>query len=120
MSPLDQNIVSAMQNTVSWEAYAAQDGHGDVTYAAAVVLSCWIEAAGLDGGMMGLRQPHADVLDAELDLYFDGNDARVKSFTMNDRFTISTETTASKAVQPVRINVFRGPVDDYWITVVSL
>lgn len=120
MSPLDQNIVSAMQNTVSWEAYQSQDGHGDVTYAAPVVLSCWVEEAGLSGGMLGLRQAHADVVDAEVELYFDGNDARVQAFTLNDRFTVSTETAAAKAVQPVRINVFRGPVNDYWVTVVSL
>jgi hypothetical protein len=118
---LDLNIQSMMQNSIVWEAYASQDGHGDASFAAPVTLPCWIEAAGMStGGIVAVRAPHADTYDAEIEIFFDGNDSRVQAFTMSDRFTVNSETAAAKTAQPVRINVFRGPTNEHWITVVSL
>lgn len=117
---LDANILALMNDTVSWEAYTTQDGHGDPTYAAPKTLSCWIEEKGLSGGVRAHRAAHADTFDPLYDVYFDANDPDVLTFDLRDRFTITTQTGGSHAEQPERIDTFRGPNGALWVTVVTL
>ena len=102
--------------TVMWEQALTTDLHAQWSYAAPVEMNCWLEGEGYGSGtgttisranfdqtiLQQTRRP-------ELDMYFDGDDARARSFTMNDRFTPLTTANAGVKLMPTAIETFYGP-----------
>src|SRR5882672_3878591 len=92
----------------SWEKWNVIDGYGQQSYAAPVVIDCWMEPAGLSGGVESNRASLAGDSDAtdvepQLELYFDGDDANVRSFTLDDRFTPGGIAATGQKLKPKRI-----------------
>lgn len=122
MAVLDSNIAGLMNQTVTWESASSQNLYGDTAYAAPKVITCFIEEKGYSGGAKSMRRSDDSVTDAYVALYFDANNADVATFSVNDRFTVSSGTDALGAIstQPDSIDVFVGPQGERWITVVTL
>ena len=123
-------IRELMWNTiVSWEQAGAVDGAGQPSYATPVQIDCWVEPEGI-GSNVGVVDSRANVNQTilqqtrrpELSLYFDGDDANVRSFKLTDRFTPATTAAAGIAMMPTTIETLYGPNFDNqypWIVVVA-
>jgi len=114
--------------SVEWEAASGRDVYNDESYAAPVTVECWIEPMGLSGGIEAFRASISGTTDLTtdeptLELYFDGSDANVQTFTMSDRFTPGEFPQLGIRLQPRRISVLHGPNFDNaepWIVIVGL
>lgn len=117
---LPAEIRELMTNvTVLWEQSLATDLHAQWTYASPVELNCWMEGEGY-GSDTGTTNSRANFNQTilqqtrrpELDMYFDGDDTRVQSFKMTDRFTPPTTANAGVKLMPTAIETFYGPPFD--------
>ncbi len=109
-----------MSNTTClWEQAGALSGAGEPSYATPVEIDCWMEPEGV-GTNAGMVSSRAGISGAileqtrrpELSLYFDGDDANVRSFKLTDRFTPPTVGGAGIAMMPTVIETFYGPPFD--------
>ncbi len=115
-------------HNVLWESNQGIDGYGQQSYADPVEIDCWMEPAGLGGGLEANRAPlggNSDQTDVEpqLELYFNGDDPRVRSFTLDDRFTPGGIGATGQKLKPKRISPLYGPPFDNknpWLVVVGL
>ncbi len=114
--------------SVTWEETLGQNQHGEINYVAPVEIPCWMEGEGfVNAGVNAARAQGNAIIEQmtrelELELYFDGDDSRVQSFKMTDRFTPNNPGGAGIALQPTIINTFWGPNFDnasQWLTVVG-
>lgn len=117
---LDQSILALMNDTVSWEHYTGQDGHGDPVFDPAVTVKCWIEERGFAGGILARRTAHADTFEPYYDIYFDATDANVQTFDLRDRFTVTSQPSGQHPTQPDRILEFRDETGAGVVTLVTL
>ncbi len=105
--------------TVLWEQAGAVDVFGQPSYAAPVEIDCWMEPEGL-GTSAGVLDSRAGVSGTileqtrrpEVSLFFDGDDANVRSFKLTDRFTPATTAAAGVAMMPTTIQTMYGPPFD--------
>ena len=109
-----------MYNTTAlWESAndtTGRDVFGQPSYAAPLEINCWMEPEGIgvNAGMTDSRAPISGTIleqtrRPELSLYFDGDDANVRSFKMTDRFTPPTTAGAGIAMMPTVIETLHGP-----------
>lgn len=120
---LDANIRALMKLTCTWEKSTGLNSHADPTYAAAVTVLCYYEeSVGVLGGVHAVRKADSDTFEPGFDIYFDGTDATVQSFAMNDKFTIPAlaEMKVKTASQPKRMMTFFGPGGNPWVRQVCL
>lgn len=120
---LPKDIANLMVTTCSWEAFQGFDGHAQPTYAAPVTKTCYREAHSmLQTGLEVNRQAELTTSDPDWDLYFDGDDADARGFTLYDRFTAggTGQDSSGDVLQPSAINTVLGPWGtDPWLVVVS-
>lgn len=117
---LPPQIAKLMTNLqVMWEQSLVSDINGQWSYAPKIQIACWMEGEGLgiNAGMTNSRANfNQDILQQtrrpEIDLFFNGSDPRVKSFTMTDRFTPLTTAGEGIAMMPSTIETFYGPPFD--------
>ena len=108
-----------VNTTVLWEQAGATDAFFQPAFAAPVEINCWMEPEGV-GTNAGLTSSRAGISGAileqtrrpELSLYFDGDDANVRSFRANDRFTLVTPGSEGIAMMATVIETFYGPPFD--------
>lgn len=122
---LPAQIAELMTVQVTWEASLGQDGHGQSGYAAPVTLTGWVEPYGvLRGGVEVTRRADTTIAEPSYELYFDGDDDRVRGFTILDRFTLpSVVEGASRPLQPLQIETLAAPPFDNeapWLVQVTL
>ena len=121
---LPAQIAELMTVYVKWEASLGQDGHGQSGYSAPVTLVGWVEPYGISGGVEVMRRADGTQVNPSYDLYFDGDDARVRGFTILDRFTMpSAVETPTRPLQPLKIATLAGPPFDNenpWLVSVTL
>ena len=105
--------------TCLWEKALTTDINGQWSYAAPVEIPCWMEGEGYGsnaGETISRASNTTNILQQtrrpEVDMYFNGADARAQSFTMNDRFTPGTTAGAGVRLQPTAIETFNGPPFD--------
>ncbi len=111
-----------------WEKSLGVDGHGQQTYADPVEVDCWVEPAGLGGGLETNRAPlggNVDATDVEpqLEIYFNADNVNVRAFTLDDRFTPGGIASAGQKLQAKRISTLYGPPFDNknpWLCIVGL
>ncbi len=107
---------------VKWEKAIGTDGHGQPTFAPAQTLYCWLEHHAT-GGLESVRKPDGTSVDPEYDLFFAGDDANVRSFTMQDRFTLPVVAGATLTSEPLFVSTLFGPNFDNrypWLVTVML
>lgn len=113
--PMPPEIRQLMTQTVAWEAYQSKNSHGDESYADPVDLACHVELA-VDAD----RLPDETRVVPRHDLYFDGGDSRVQSFTLNDRFTVGG-IAGGVPLQARQIDpVYGPPPGDVWTVKVAV
>ena len=127
---LPYSIKELLTNTsVLWEQSGAVDVFGQPSYAPAVEIDCWMEPEGI-GSNVGMTNSRANVNQTilqqtrrpELSLYFDGDDSRVRSFKLTDRFTPLTTGGAGVELMPTTIETLYGPPFDNrnpWLVIVA-
>lgn len=121
MATLDSNILSLMNQTVSWERFTSDNAYGDAQYAAPVSLKCFVEGSYSRGGVVNKQGKDVTTYDPEMNLYFDGNDANVQLFSMKDRFTVSAqEGVEVLRGRPDSMGTSSGGQGEPWLFVVSL
>lgn len=113
--PLPREIRRLMTQIVQWESVASRDGHGDETYAAAVGLACHVEM-NVDAD----RLPDENRAVPRQDLYFDGGDERVQSFTLSDRFTVPGVGGGQRLQAKSIDTVYGPPPGDSWLVKVTV
>jgi hypothetical protein len=99
-----------------WEQAGALDVFGQPSYATPLEIDCWMEPEGA-GSNAGMQDSRANISRTileqtrrpELSLYFDGDDANVRSFKLTDRFTPPTTAGAGIAMMPTVIETMYGP-----------
>jgi hypothetical protein len=113
-----------MTVSCSWERSTGPDGYGQPVYASPVTLKCWIEQSGfVAGGLEAVRRPPNTAVDIEFDLYFNGSDTNVQSFTVLDRFSIPTVGIEGRKPQALFLATDFGPPFDNqapWLVKVTL
>lgn len=120
---LDANIRALMKLTCKWEKSTGLNSHADPSYAPARTVSCYYEeSVGVLGGVHAQRKPTQDTFEPGFDIYFDGTDPTVQSFSMDDRFTIPAlaESKVKTRAQPKRMMTFFGPGGKPWVRQVVL
>lgn len=122
MRELDPNIKALMTETVIWEQFASMDVYGDQSYSPGIPKLAWVEAHGMFGGGVVLRETKDErTQDAMVDIYFDAADPDVLAFDVKDRFTVTNlDDRASYSLTPDSINTWHGPDGNPWVRVVSL
>lgn len=118
-------IRALMTVSVGWESFIDFDGHGDPSYRPLIQLKCWFEEYSVSqGGMVANRRPDVTVVEPEYHMYFAGDDSRVRTFTLYDRFTTyAVGDSVLQVLQPIRINTMYGPPFDNrnpWMVEVAL
>lgn len=119
---LPAEIRELMTVEVSWEKSTGKDGYGQHTYATAATLRCWWEPHA-STGVEATRDEHGTMIEPKYDMYFTGDDPRVRSIAVSDRFTIPAIDAATKPLQAIRVATVNGPPFDNsypWMVVVSL
>lgn len=122
--PLD--VKALMTVPVLWEAFTGFDVFAQPNaYAAGITLYCWQELHGLsDAGMKPHRHIDETIVEPIYNLFFDGDDARVLTFTLYDRFTPNGVFSSSQQrLQATFIETMFGPNFDNvnpWLVAVSL
>lgn len=121
---LPPQLAELMTVDVTWEAAGSQDGYGQPSYAAPVTLVGWVEPYGLAGGVEATRRQDGTIVEPQYELYFTGDDARARAFTILDRFTLPVTVDAQqRPLQPVRIGTLAAPPFDRvnpWLVTVTL
>lgn len=122
---LPRDIWELMTTSVQWEKFQGFDGHAEPSYAAPVALTCWIEPhTTATAGMEAYRKADGTVTEPVYDLYFDGDNANVKSIVLYDRFLISAVAVGvEQKLQAVRVEQLLGPNFDNtnpWLIIVTL
>lgn len=121
---LPPQLAELMTVEVTWEASTGQDGYAKVSYAAPVTLTGWVEPYGIAGGVEAIRRQDGTMVEPQYELYFDGDDARARGFTILDRFTLPETVDAQlRPLQAVRISTLAGPPfdnTDPWLVTVTL
>lgn len=121
--PVDANIRALMKLECKWEKATGLNSHADPSYAPARTVLCYYEeSVGVLGGVHAIRGPERDTYEPGFDIFFDGTDETVQSFSMDDRFTIPAlaETKAKTGSQPKRMMTFYGPGGKPWVRMVAL
>ena len=102
--------------TVEWEESLTTDINGQWSYATPVQIDCWFEGEGYGssaGSTISRATFDQTILQQtrrpEVDMFFNGSDARAQSFKMTDRFTPLTTATAGVKLMPTSIETFYGP-----------
>src|SRR5258708_4138007 len=122
--PLD--IKALMSVTVQWAAFQGFDQYAEpLAYATPVALQCWIQPHGsmINSGQTALRTRDGTVTDPDLDLYFDGDNAQVRTIRLWDLFTPAGVATEGRNLQALAVETLYGPPFDNlnpWLVVVSI
>jgi hypothetical protein len=122
---LPAEIAELMTVGVTWEHAIGTDGYGQPHFAAPVTLKAWVEEHGMiQGGLDVIRKPDGTMVNPQYDLFFDGDDSRVQSFTLQDRFTLpSIVAGATLTTEPLYLSTKFGPPFDNqapWLVQVTL
>lgn len=123
---LPRDIFELLSTTVSWERFLGFDGHAEPSYAAPVVLTCWMEPHATAGtaGAEAYRRADGTVVEPVYDLYFDGDDINAQLIELYDRFLVSAVALDSaQKLQATRVETRLGPNFDNtnpWLICVTL
>ena len=102
---LDANLAALLTVDVSWAGKSGNDGYGQDAWAAPVTLKCYPAF-----GSMQVARKDGSVYTSDQSLYFDANDANVKTFQLGDKFTsvgiAGGETLEAVSIEP---NYSPGP-----------
>lgn len=124
---LPPEVRQLMTQTVQWYQFAGFDQYAQPQFADLVELFCWIEPhAGMaDGGLTPHRNPDGiTVLEAIVDIYFDGSDPLARQISAWDRFIppgIGVEPDNFQVVKSIA-TIYGPPFDnqDPWLILVML
>jgi len=119
---LPVEIRELMTVEVTWEKSLGKDGYGQHIYDNPVTLKCWWEAHST-GGVEARRDERGTMIEPQYDLYFTGDDPRVRGMAVADRFTVPAIDASNRPLQAIRVATFAGPPFDNsnpWMVVVSL
>lgn len=122
---LPPEIKELMTVPVMWEAFQGFDGHAEPSYAPAIQLFCWEEAAGsMVKGLEVYRRSDGTVVEPVMELYFNGDDPRARKMKLYDRFLpTGVGIDVNQKLQAVRVLTQFGPNFDNrhpWLVVVTL
>ncbi len=79
---MDAQLRQWLQESVTWEQFVGNDTYGQPTYAAGVVLACFV-----DGGDRVIRNAAGDTIIAKASIMFDAT-TQTEGFTVEDYFTL--------------------------------